>query len=80
MIFNRVARTAGKNPPKMPITSEKIRVPIMISGDIRKPKASSENEEKFVVEKLKKDMSDASAMPTLPPIIAMKIDSTRNAR
>src|SRR5882762_2431584 len=49
-IFRRDARTAGRKPPIIPITTAKMNVLFMTEGERLKPNASSVNVPKFSVE------------------------------
>ncbi len=62
-IFKRDARTAGRNPPTMPISNANRSVETMTDGARVNPNASSEKVPKLVVEIRTKDISDARAIP-----------------
>jgi hypothetical protein len=49
-MFNREARTAGRNPPTKPINREKPSEMKTIDGESAKENASSEKDPKFKVE------------------------------
>jgi hypothetical protein len=48
-MFNREARTAGRNPPTTPMIIEKINDLNMIPGESANPNANSENVPQFMV-------------------------------
>ena len=79
MIFIRDARTAGKNPPTNPMNNENPSVQRITLRFNENPKASSENELKFVVENDTNSMNDAKTKPMTPPINDSDSASTKNA-
>src|SRR5256886_6731503 len=78
-MLRRAARTAGRKPPTMPITTAKISALVMTPGDSANPKPISEKLPKLRVETRAKDSSEASPTPAAPPAVASSTDSTRNA-
>src|SRR5882762_1012954 len=78
-MFRRAARSAGRNPPTIPITKAKIMADAITLGERAKPTATSEKLAKLSVEIRAKESSEARPMPAAPPAIASTIDSARNA-
>ena len=80
IILNLAARTAGRKPPIIPITIEKMTAFMAIPNDIRKGKATSEKVSKLVVENSEKFKILARATPKSPPVIEIISDSVKNAK
>ncbi len=77
-IFKREARTAGRNPPTIPMINEKISACITRNGESLKLNASSENVFQFIVEIETHCNSEESKRPAMPSSTASNTDSIKN--